>query len=250
MKILKVLSIGNSFSDDAQRYLYQIARAGGQEMKVVNAYIGGCSLHRHYTNMLSGERAYQVELNGFYSGLPVGLQEILLNDEWDVVTLQQASHFSHCYDTYQPYLNELAAFVRKCCPNARLLIHQTWAYEQGSHRLCTELGYKDQAEMFRDLKDAYAKAAEAIKSDGILPSGETFQNALAYGISKVHRDTFHADLGIGRYMLASTWYQALTGKAIFDNPFRDFDVPVEDKWISIAQKASYDAVTAYGWTVK
>ena len=56
MKNLKILSIGNSFSDDAQRYLYQIARAGHQEMKVVNAYIGGCSLHRHYTNMLSGER--------------------------------------------------------------------------------------------------------------------------------------------------------------------------------------------------
>lgn len=250
MKNLKILSIGNSFSDDAQRYLYQIARAGHQEMKVVNAYIGGCSLHRHYTNMLSGERAYQFELNGFFSGLPVGLQEILLNDEWDVVTLQQASHFSNCYDTYQPYLIELATFVRRCCPNARLLIHQTWAYEQGSKRLCEELGYTDSSQMFLDIKDAYAKAADAIRADGILPSGETLQNALASGIQKVHRDTFHADLGIGRYMLASTWYQALTGRAIFDNPFRDFDIPVEESLIPVAQKASYDAVIAYGWTVK
>ena len=250
MKCLKVLSIGNSFSDDAQHYLYQIARAGHQELKAVNAYIGGCSLHRHYINMLSGDKAYQMELNGFFSGLAVGLQEILLNDEWDVVTLQQASHFSHRYDTYQPYLTELAAFVRRCCPKAKLLIHQTWAYEQGSHRLCEELGYTDQAEMFRDLKDAYAKAAASIKADGILPNGETLQNALAAGIPKVHRDTFHADLGIGRYMLAATWYQALTGKSIFDNSFRDFDLPVEEKWIPIAQRASYDAVVAYGWTVR
>ena len=50
---MRVLAIGNSYSQDATRYLYGIARAGGVDVKVVNLYIGGCSLSRHYRNMLS-----------------------------------------------------------------------------------------------------------------------------------------------------------------------------------------------------
>ena len=79
---------------------------------------------------------------------------------------------------------------------------------------------------FRDLKDAYAKAAEAIKSDGILPSGETFQNALAYGISKVHRDTFHADLGIGRYMPVSYTHLDVYKRQIYRQPERPLSFPL------------------------
>ncbi len=102
--------------------------------------------------------------------------------------------------------------------------------------------------MFLDIKDAYAKAADANRADGILPSGETLQNALASGIQRftgIPSMPTWASAG----MLASTWYP-LTGRAIFDNPFRDFDIPVEESLIPVAQKASYDAVIAYGWTVK
>ena len=62
--MIKVLSIGNSFSEDAQRYLYGIARADGVSMKTVNLYIGGCSLERHYRNMLSGNAVYDFQING------------------------------------------------------------------------------------------------------------------------------------------------------------------------------------------
>ena len=41
---MKVLAIGNSFSQDATRYLHQIAKANQFDLKVVNLYIGGCSL--------------------------------------------------------------------------------------------------------------------------------------------------------------------------------------------------------------
>ena len=49
---MKVLSIGNSFSQDAQKYLHRLAKQDGVELKTVNLYIGGCSLQRHYLNML------------------------------------------------------------------------------------------------------------------------------------------------------------------------------------------------------
>ena len=51
MKMIKVLSIGNSFSRDAQRYSYKIAKNEGVEFKSVNLYIGGCSLQTHYMNI-------------------------------------------------------------------------------------------------------------------------------------------------------------------------------------------------------
>ena len=36
---MKVLSIGNSFSQDATRYLHQIAKNSGDDFKTVNLYV-------------------------------------------------------------------------------------------------------------------------------------------------------------------------------------------------------------------
>ena len=132
---MKILSIGNSFSHNAQTYLYQLAYADRFPMKTANLYIGGCSLETHYNNMKSGAKANPFYLNGNESGFMVSIEEALRSDSWDFVTLQQASHFSGEYETYFPYIDELAKFVRKKCPRAEILIHQTWAYEEGSQRL-------------------------------------------------------------------------------------------------------------------
>ena len=40
---MKILSIGNSFSQDAQRYLYRLAKKAGDTFKTVNLDIGGCT---------------------------------------------------------------------------------------------------------------------------------------------------------------------------------------------------------------
>ena len=113
---MQILAIGNSFSSDATRYLHRIARKAGDKLTVVNLYIGGCSLERHFRNMLTEERAYDLQINGESSGFRVSLKEALLNRAWDVVTMQQASPSSPQYDTYQPYLNELSAYVRRLAP--------------------------------------------------------------------------------------------------------------------------------------
>ena len=44
--MLKVLSIGNSFSQDAQKWLHQLAAENGVELQAVNLYIGGCTLNK------------------------------------------------------------------------------------------------------------------------------------------------------------------------------------------------------------
>ena len=213
---MNILAIGNSFSEDATRYLHEVAKADGEELTVVNLYIGGCSLDRHYRNMMSGEKAYELHFNGKKTGFFVSLDEALLNREWDVVTLQQASHKSFDSKSYNPYIGELASHVRKCSPKARIYVHQTWAYEAGSDRLLNVAGYETPEQMLSDVIRSYDAAAKEIDADGIIRSGELFARLLDNGIERVHRDTFHASLPLGRYALALLWYVTLFGKGISD----------------------------------
>lgn len=233
---MNILSIGNSFSQDAHRYLHRIAKAGGADLKTFNLYIGGCSLYRHYKNMLTESREYMLEMNGESTGFKVSVQEALLNREWDVVTLQQVSSQSTDYEKYQPYLNELVELVKTCVPKAKIVIQQTWAYEEGSVKLTEHMGYTSHKEMFKDLQEAYKKAAEEINADMVIPSGELFQKLIESGVEKIHRDTYHATYGLGRYALGLLWYKSLTGNDVMENTFSDFDEEVSAKDIEIAKK--------------
>ena len=134
---MKILSIGNSFSQDAHKYLHGIAKKEGVNLKVVNLYIGGCSLRTHYINMLEDISAYNYEYNGEFVGIKTSIKQALLSDDWDVVTLQQASPCSFRVESYFPYIESLADNVKKYCPNSKIYIHQTWAYEDGCERYNT-----------------------------------------------------------------------------------------------------------------
>jgi len=232
---MKILAIGNSFSQDAARYLHQIARKGAEPVDVANLYIGGCPLERHFRNMLADSRDYTLDYNGMSTGFRVSMKEALLNRSWDVITLQQVSGQSPNPDSYYPYINALVDYVRQCVPKAKIVVHQTWAYEQDSAKLTTA-GHTDHQDMFANIQKAYALAAERIGADGIIPSGQLFQNMLASGFEKVHRDTFHASYGAGRYALGLLWYRMLTGADVTDNPFCDFDEEVTQKEVDTIKK--------------
>ena len=80
--------------------------------------------------------------------------------------------------------------------------------------------------MLADIRKAYHQAARVIDAEGIIPSGEAMLLAVQNGIGKVHRDTFHASLGAGRYLLALVWYKLLTGKDVEGNAFTEVDEPI------------------------
>ena len=233
---MNILAIGNSFSEDATKHLYGIASADGRTISVINLYIPGCSLDRHYRNMLSGERAYELQCNGNRTGFYVSLDEALLNREWDVVTLQQASHRSAQADSYFPYIEELAAHIRRLSPKAKIYVHQTWAYEAGSDRLHRLAGYDTPEQMLSDIKAAYANAAEKINADGIIPSGELFDSLLHSGIESVHRDTYHATFALGRYALGLLWYERLCGGEVLENKFRGLDTQISSENLSTVKR--------------
>ena len=241
---MNILAIGNSFSQDANRYFYGVAKAAGVNIFNANIFIGGCPLERHFRNMMGDKKEYDLELMGVTTGFKTSIKEALLSRSWDVVTLQQASHFSAFPDTYTPYVEELARYVRALCPKAKVYIHQTWAYEDGSARL-DSMRFPTRAEMFASVKSSYATASERIAADGIIPSGEVMERLTALGIEKVHRDTFHANLGVSRYALALTWLEILLGISAEGNSFREFDFAVTEEEVAIAQKAAHEVSASY-----
>lgn len=223
---MEILAIGNSFSQDATRYLHRIARADGVTLNVTNLFIGGCSLERHYRNMLSGERAYKLQYNGEETGFPVSLEEALCNRKWDVVTIQQVSNDSFDPDSFRPYIFSLTDMIRKYAPKAKFFLHETWFYEEGSDRLLNGAGFPTETAMLEKIQSAYVQIAAQIHADGIIHAGTLFGELRRAGVKNLHRDTFHASYGVGRYALALLWYRFLTGNSVLENTFADPDEPI------------------------
>lgn len=208
---MKILSIGNSFSQDAQRYLNRIAQANEKELKNVNLCIGGCTLRRHFINMQDNVEDYMFELNGEISNIYVSLSEAVMSDDWDIITVQQASHESYDETTYTPFIEELCSYLRIRRPNAKIYIHQTWGYPEHKERL-EITGFATTKDMFDAVQNAYNKAYKAINADGMIRSGEAMLEAYNKSPMTLHRDAFHASYGFGRYLLANVWYKELFGE--------------------------------------
>ena len=234
---MKILSLGNSFSQDAQRYLHEIAKHEGVDVYSTNLYIGGCSLETHYKNMSEDNSSYELEINGKPTGELISIKTALLSNDWDYVTMQQVSSLSGIYSSYNPYAKELYAYVKKLCPTAKILIHQTWAYEDKSDLLFNSTPFKTADEMHDAIVDAYNCCLNDLSANGLIPSGKAMMQSLKLGIGKIHRDTFHASLGAGRYLLGLTWYKYLTGNDVSANTFNNLDEPITEEQRKIVIEA-------------
>ena len=67
---MRLLSIGNSFSEDAAYYLSQVAAAGNKSLTHVNLIIGGCTLEHHIDAFNNGE-LYIREENGIFTAFHI-----------------------------------------------------------------------------------------------------------------------------------------------------------------------------------
>lgn len=239
---MKILSIGNSFAQDAHNLLHKLAVASDFEMETVNLYIGGCSLERHWNNYLANKSDYDLERNGGKGERKISLIEALEMDNWDIITLQQVSDYSGVSESYTPYLTNLAELVRKKQPQAKIYFHQTWAYEIDSKHKAFPTYNNSQNEMFIRTKSCSEMAAELIGVD-IFPVGEVVQklrNTLpefdyANGGKSLCRDGFHLTLDYGRFAAAATWFMILSKREIDVNKFAggDYDVCLLEKIVEV-----------------
>jgi hypothetical protein len=80
---------------------------------VVNLYIGGCSLERHWSNVEKNDPVYQYQENGIITDRYVRISEILHSKLWDYIVTQQASHDSGWLDTYEPFSGLLFGYLKR-----------------------------------------------------------------------------------------------------------------------------------------
>lgn len=222
---MKLLAIGNSFSQDALKYLHRAALAQGEDIETVNLFIGGCTLEQHAKNLASGAEDYDHEINGEKPDRKISVGEALTEDDWNVVTLQQASGYSGWGDSYEPFLTELIGAVRHNAKNARILFHETWAYEKDSDHRHFGRYCMDQQKMFEALRGCVQNAAREHHLE-VIPVGDAVQTARTLarfdpergGVS-ICRDGFHLSRSAGRYLASLVWLKKLTGVSVADNPF-------------------------------
>src|SRR5699024_6074437 len=94
--ILKVLAIGNSFSEDAiENYLYDLAAAENIPIVIGNLYIGGSSLEQHWDNAQADSPAYdyrKITQEGNRTNMPeTSIQTAVADENWDYISFQQLS---------------------------------------------------------------------------------------------------------------------------------------------------------------
>lgn len=214
---MKILAIGNSFSRDATAYLHQLLSSCGVENTVVNLYIGGCPLERHWRNIEQDRADYEYQRNGQIMERRVSIRQALEEDDWDVIVTQQASHDSGWAESYEPFLTLMAEYLRRMAPGAKLCLHQTWAYEKDSNHDGFMRYSRDQALMYRKLNACYRDAARRHNMQ-LIPCGDVIQALrqeapFRYGEGGMSlcRDGFHMHLIYGRYALSCAWARTLCG---------------------------------------
>ena len=246
-KTVRILAIGNSFSQDAvEQYLHELAEAEGISTIIGNMFIGGCSLERHVKNARDNAPAYAYRKIGTDGKKrekgKMSLETVLADEAWDYVSLQQASPFSGMYETYEASLPELIEYVKARLPKkTKLMLHQTWAYASTSRHSGFKNYNCNQLTMYQAIADAVKKAAKANKIKIVIPSGTAIQNARTSFIGDhLNRDGYHLDVKIGRYTAACTWFERIFKHNVVGNPYTPEGLDEARK--AVAQKAAHAAV--------
>lgn len=244
-RTLRVLAIGNSFSEDAvEQYLYELAAAQGDSLVIGNAYIGGCPIERHWDNAQTGKCDYRYrKIVGGHTTTrnKVDLATIIRDDEWDVISLQQASHFSGLPYTYA-HLQELKDYVVATCTNKQVEIiwHMTWAYSKDSKHHAFRFYKRDQQKMYDSILSTVAQEVPRVGIRRIVPSGVTIQLLRGEMGDVLCRDGFHLEKNYGRYAAACTWCEVLTGRKVTGNKYHPASVKPETA--ALVQKMAHKAV--------
>lgn len=255
---VRLLTIGNSFSQNATKYLDDLAAADGNVLVHQGAVIGGCTFSQHWARVEMLDRD-PGDRKALYS-TGKGLRQMLAAERWDFVTIQQASMVSHNPATHQPWAGKLAALVRELAPSAELLVHQTWAYRCDDPRFTVPSGRPGepatQEAMHAGLTRAYEATASQVGAR-LLPVGDAFHavdsdpkmgfkpgpavdpaamkhpalpeqthslhaglfwRAASNGPPRLVMDGHHAGVA-GEYLAACVWYEVMFRASVVSNTF-------------------------------
>lgn len=215
---LKILTIGNSFSDDAMEYVYNIAKAAGIEnVELGNIRRDSCTLDMHINSLknddptkyifrhwVNGASAWDHVWGKNDAACAASVKDVFeMGIEWDFVVMQQVST-----STDYSAVTELISLVKPYCPDAKLAWHMTWAVKS------------DNGTAYNNIVNATKTQILPIEDiDIIIPTGAAIQNAKESSLSNdlLYRpDGKHLSYGMGRYIASMTLFKTLTGLSIDD----------------------------------
>ncbi len=245
-----VLAIGNSFTIDTFEYLYQIAESYGTEnIYLANAAISGAGLAKHVECIRGDLANYDYYL---FNGITTAtgghtLKSCISERNWDRIVLIGNSGqvgIERQYSVLQEvldYINE-----NKTNPEAKLGWLFSWAYQNGSDHPSFALYDNDQLKMY-NMGAICTKNCVGSNPDisVIVPLATAFQNIRTSRIGDtLTRDGYHADLTVGRYALALTFFCSVTGADPHACTYRlDTDVTADGDVFDIIAEAVENAVS-------
>ena len=244
-KVIKVLAIGNSFSEDAvTQYLYELAAAQGDSLVIGNAYIGGCNIDRHLNNLRDNKADYQYQkIVGGVRTIEhqAELSRIILDEPWDVITLQQVSQLSGVPESYAnlPALRR-AVKLLATNPQVEFMWHMTWAYARSFKDERFRVYDFDQTKMYTAIVSCLRTEVPTSLITKVIPSGTAIRLA-RYRLGDIlTRDGMHLSYTLGRYTAACAWCEALTGRIVDGNSYCPESITKGDA--RICQMAAHEAI--------
>ena len=271
---LKVLDIGNSYTNDALELLPQVVQNCGvnvNDMSLYKIIRGGASFKnwcdvyqdkdsnsytfRHVTGSVLAEVPYWEEGYG-EGGL---LRRILTDTEWDLIIIHQVSNYAPYYDLWRQdgnggCLDDLLEILKENQPGARigfLLIHSYWDHYDKNQEGSSLKRWQKIANSVKRLQKDYP-------IELVIPYGTAVENLRASSLNNNYdltADGTHCGYGLCQYAAACCYYEALlaprTGISCYGSPaeidvserFSAFPgVNVNKKNAQIAQKAALLAI--------
>lgn len=207
---MKILAIGNSFSQNTTDYLNKISKELGQEIEVVNMYIAACSLKTHAKNIKEDNRDYDYQYNGAYIKKS-SLSEVL-QENFDIITVQQYSGDSGDLSTLEPYLKEILDYIKVKSVTSKIYYHKTWSYEKDSPHQDFKKYKNSQILMEQSINDVsqYVYEQYGIESIPMMEAVKCYRENKKLKLTPLSLDGHHLNTEAGKTLGALVWFCFLT----------------------------------------
>ena len=264
---LKVLDIGNSYTQDAQTYLPQIIKASGidTDFSLYRAFRPSASFktwvdcwndadNENYSiDFCAGTSLDGISGSGRASDGAV-FRKALQSVKWDIILIHQVSTYSNDYSLWEGdgaggYLQELIRIIRVTNPQATIGYLMTHSY-RGTYWANSE---GSSYQRWRNIADATRQLKLEYDIDFIIPYGTAVQNLRASSLNDSYEfseDGTHMGAGLGDYVAGCCYFESLLapryGVSIWGNTFRLTDLDeskggrrnITDQTAVVAQKAA------------
>lgn len=240
---LKVLDIGNSYTDDATSMLSQLVKANGtdvNDMCLYKAVISAGSFKDWY-NVYHDQCNKKVSVNKVLGGIKANIatgqgnandgalfRAALEKEKWDLIVIHQYSYYAPYYEQWQGegaggYLDKLLDIIKEHQPDAKLgmlLTHSYWDNYASNREKSSLLRWELIAESVEKCCDDYP-------IDLVIPYGTALEDIRSSSLNNevdLTLDGIHCGIGLGRYTASCCYYEALLapriGKSILGNALR------------------------------